>query len=133
MNLLLIPIKILFLPLKYLAKILYPEDPIVCYTWYSEKEYKKLLQSDKTGNVISTHKEWEEYAKTRIKFYTNLNSTLLSFDIKIEDLLLWLDDKNLENTTENRELYAQYLFKINMENGIKLTDYINYQKIKNNI
>jgi hypothetical protein len=133
MKLLLVPIKILFLPLKYLVKILYPQSTIICYTWYSEKEYRKLLETDKTGNVIPTHAKWEEYAKTRIQFYQNLNYSILIFDIRMGDLMLWLKDSNLENTTENREKYAQYLYKINVENGFKLTDYINYQKIKKNI
>ena len=128
MKLILTLIQILFLPLKYLVEIIYPKKPIVCYTWYTEKEYKKILETDKTGEVIPTYKKWKEYAKNRIQFYRDLNYIILVFEISIDDLLLWLKKSNLENITENREKYAQYLYKINIDNGFRLKDYTNYQK-----
>ena len=99
----------------------------MCYAWYTKKEFNKLLNLDKSGELHPTYESWFNLAQKKVASVRETNMLLYVFHLKMDDLEVWLGKNCLENTAENRKQYMKHLLEINVAYGFDLKEYRNFQ------
>ncbi len=111
MRIILIIIRILFIPIKIIHRIVYGPSPkrIIGYAWYSEKEYQKIMATsyDCEEDRFENYREWLEYAKERISEFKAIGWIVIKVSVANKDLKKWLRKNKLSNISENREKYIE--------------------------
>jgi hypothetical protein len=111
MNLILRLIRLIFLPIKFVCWIVYGDrsQKMVGYAWYTEKEYKKIIElsKDELDNLIANFEKWKEKAHKNIEAMENKGWIVFKVNIESNELESWLNKQGLINISENREKYVK--------------------------
>ena len=93
---------------------------IVGYSWYEEKEYRKVIENsdDDLDVVIGSFAKWKENAHKRLDEMENRGFLVFKVNVKFNELNQWLKRNQLQNTSENRERYVDGRLRSFLENPI---------------
>ena len=115
-------IKILFLPIKILNRIIYGNGRpnIIGHAWYSQEEYKKIVEDsdDDLNLLIANYKKWEEKARNKTTELQESGNIVFKVNVEKEELDAWLRIEKLPNTSENREKYVLHRLHDFLEKGM---------------
>ena len=127
MRYLMIFIRLLFLPVWLLAKLIYPDccksEPLITYAWFtSKKDYDAVVHPDanKAGDVLS-YDEWKMQALDDIALYHRTGLNYIKVRIRPNTYHQWRKMLRLPNTVNTRELYISNVCDQVMEDGIEPT------------
>ena len=111
MNLIVRLIRLIFLPIKLVCWVVYGDrsQKMVGYAWYTEKEYKKIIElsKDELENLIANFEKWKEKAHKNIEAMENKGWIVFKVNIESNELESWLKKQGLINISENREKYVK--------------------------
>jgi len=121
MKIILIIIRIIFIPIKIIHRIVYGPSAknITGYAWYSEAEYKKIIEAseDDLGSLVGSYKKWLEYAEKNIDTIKKMGWIVVKVNITNDNLKIWLKRNQLPNTSENREKYVKEKLQLFLEDA----------------
>ena len=125
LHVLVLILKLIFLPLKVLTTILYEPDQIIAYSWYTRAEFNRLMlcADNEEGEgfiLIESYEEWLENAERAVIDYQNRGYIVVRFDINVINLKKWLKAHELANTQKNRQIYTGELFRRESELSLRI-------------
>ena len=109
MKILLLIIRLCFLPLKLITDLVYGKraPSLFGHSWYSRNEYEKMVKAaEDEDDLISSYLEWKENAEQTMAEMRRKGWLVLKVKVRNSDLNKWLKEQGLSNIEENREKFV---------------------------